>query len=285
MQDPSPFAPGDQPESGLRRRSHLRCCQSTYALMPGRSSGTFSTGYARTSNVRRSKSPVARVARQLAYSPLVAISLTSTVMRRSPSAGIRTSKRSPSFSVLTRSSRRSKWIHTSLRSTNVTSGTPGETQRNVELGEYGAVASGRRRARRLSGRCLSGAGGGRSASRLGCRNFDRRYQFGDYRRQSAEAAGGRAARVLAGGLNLATRHTLFSRHQVRRHPAPGGQPAARYGHSLVRRTEFLRATLAAAGRLATGQSRQSELLRQHATARDAGATDRFRPHQCRRDAL
>ena len=33
--------------------------------------------------MRRSKSPVARVARQLAYSPLVAISLTSTVMRRS----------------------------------------------------------------------------------------------------------------------------------------------------------------------------------------------------------
>src|ERR1700719_1405218 len=76
--------------------------------MPGRSSGTLSTGYARIEKVRRSKSPVARVARQLAYSPLVAISLTSTVTRRSASAGMHTSKRSPSFSVLTRSSRRSK---------------------------------------------------------------------------------------------------------------------------------------------------------------------------------
>src|SRR4029077_6941527 len=64
---------------------------------------------------------------QLAYSPLVAISLTSTVMRRSASAGMRTSKRSPTFSVRNTSSRRSKWIHMSLRSIKVISGTPGET--------------------------------------------------------------------------------------------------------------------------------------------------------------
>src|SRR5262249_29094064 len=95
--------------------------------MPGRTSGTFSNGYARIENVRRSKSPVARVARQLAYSPLVAISLTSTVIRRSASAGIRTAKRAPTLRAVTRASRRSKWTHRSLRSISVTSGTPGET--------------------------------------------------------------------------------------------------------------------------------------------------------------
>src|SRR5262249_25553378 len=124
VQEPAPFAPSDEPESALARQSHRRCRQSIYALMPGRSSGALSTGQARISNVRRSKSPVARVARQLAYSPLVAISLTSTVMRRSSSAGMRTSKRSPSLSVLTKSSRRSKRTHRSLRSISVTSGTP-----------------------------------------------------------------------------------------------------------------------------------------------------------------
>src|SRR5215831_8975280 len=71
--------------------------------MPGRNSGTFSTGYARIEKVRKSKSPVARVARQLAYSPLVAMSVTSAVMRRSLSAGMRT----PTFNVFTKSSRRS----------------------------------------------------------------------------------------------------------------------------------------------------------------------------------
>src|SRR6185295_234488 len=127
VQELAQFARGHQQESGFCPRLHSRARQSRYALMPGRSSGTLSTGYARIEKVRRSKSPVERVARQLAYSPLVAISLTSTVMRRSASAGMRTSKRSPTLIVLTRSSRKSKWTHRSLRSTSVTSGTPGET--------------------------------------------------------------------------------------------------------------------------------------------------------------
>jgi hypothetical protein len=44
VQQPPPFAPGDEPEARLRRRLHRRCRHSIYALMPGRSSGTFSTG-------------------------------------------------------------------------------------------------------------------------------------------------------------------------------------------------------------------------------------------------
>ena len=43
-QQPPPFALGDEPEARLWRRLHRRCCHSIYALMPGRSSGTFSTG-------------------------------------------------------------------------------------------------------------------------------------------------------------------------------------------------------------------------------------------------
>jgi hypothetical protein len=53
---------------------------------------------ARIEKGRRSKSPVERVARQLAYSPLVAISLTSTVTAVG-SASMRTRKRSPTFRV------------------------------------------------------------------------------------------------------------------------------------------------------------------------------------------
>ncbi len=44
VQQPSQFAPGDQQEPGLGRASHSRVRQSRYALMPGRSSGTLSTG-------------------------------------------------------------------------------------------------------------------------------------------------------------------------------------------------------------------------------------------------
>src|SRR5262249_43240339 len=44
MQQPAPLALGDEPEARLRRRLHRRGCHSIYALMPGRSSGTFSTG-------------------------------------------------------------------------------------------------------------------------------------------------------------------------------------------------------------------------------------------------
>jgi hypothetical protein len=44
MQQPTPFALGDEPEARLGRWLHRRCCHSIYALMPGRSSGTFSTG-------------------------------------------------------------------------------------------------------------------------------------------------------------------------------------------------------------------------------------------------
>src|SRR6516225_682496 len=94
--------------------------------MPGRSPATLARGYARIENVRRSKSPVARVARQLAYSPLVAMSLTSTAISRSARAGIRTQKRSPTFNVFIKSSRKSKWTHISFRSMRVTKGTPGE---------------------------------------------------------------------------------------------------------------------------------------------------------------
>ena len=44
VQQPPPFAPGDQQEPGFGRRPHRRCRHSMYALMPGRSSGTLSTG-------------------------------------------------------------------------------------------------------------------------------------------------------------------------------------------------------------------------------------------------
>ena len=52
-----------------------------------------------------------------------------------------------------------------------------------------AAAAGRRRARLLPGRRLSGAGRGRSASRLGRRHLDRRHQRGADRRQPAGARG------------------------------------------------------------------------------------------------
>ena len=44
VQQPAQLAPGDEAESGLGPRPHGCCCQSMYALMPGRSSGTCSTG-------------------------------------------------------------------------------------------------------------------------------------------------------------------------------------------------------------------------------------------------
>jgi hypothetical protein len=94
---------------------------------------------------------------------------------------------------------------------------------------------------------------GRSPSRLGSRNLDWRYQFGDHRRQSAEASRRCVARILAHGLYFTTRHTLFSACQVRRHPAPAGQSNARHEHPLIWRAEFLCAAHATAD-VAAGQS-------------------------------
>ena len=65
---------GESPELPARDRGHAahRCAlvgQCTSALIPGRSAGSGWTGRARTSNVRTSKPPASRVARQVAKAP------------------------------------------------------------------------------------------------------------------------------------------------------------------------------------------------------------------------
>jgi hypothetical protein len=93
-------------------------------LMPGRRPSRGVIGSARTSKVRRSKSPVARVARQVANWPWALITVTRSGICASCIAGTVTVNSSPTLSPARRSSRRLKVNQTSSRSTIENSGAP-----------------------------------------------------------------------------------------------------------------------------------------------------------------
>ena len=138
-----------------------------------------------------------------------------------------------------------------------------------------ARPAGRRRARLLSGRRLSGAVPPRFRAGMGCRHFDRRHQRRDHRRQSAREAGRAAQGILGDGFVAGA---LESRHQGRPR-ALAVQRDQRRADRHLRRARLLHAALSAGAAVAAGQPAIAELLRHRAAAQDAGAAGRFRPHQ------
>ena len=129
----------------------------------------------------------------------------------------------------------------------------------TEFRTHRPPAAGRRRARRLSGRRLPGAGRGRSASRLGRRHLDRRHQFRPHRRQSAGAARRAPARILGERDPLAARPlgmpTLSSLEIKNDMVRTDGQPGARPGRPVVRRAGLLQAAHPAADLVSRRQPR------------------------------
>ena len=145
------------------------------------------------------------------------------------------------------------------------------------------LAAGRRCARRLSGRRLSGALRSEPPSALGRRNLHRRHQFGPDRRQPAGTPGRTPPAILGDRHRTAVR---LCRCPVQgRHPEQPGAPVHQSGRRLERpavgSAELLQAAHSAADLHAGQQSRELELLRRLAAQDAARPAGRLRPARIR----
>ena len=152
---------------------------------------------------------------------------------------------------------------------------PGPSHGRPPKARARAGPAGRRRARLLSGRRLSGAVPRRFRAGMGRRHLDRRHQRGDHRRQRAEKRVDAAEGILGDGLGAGAlesdRQGRPRAHRVQRNQ--------RRPDRDLRRARLLHAALSAGAAVAAGQPAIAELLRHRAAAQDAGAAGRFRPHQ------
>ena len=143
------------------------------------------------------------------------------------------------------------------------------------LRPYCACPAGRRRARRLSGRCLSGDARGRGRAGLGVGRVHRRDQFGDHRRQSTQAPSAPAAGLLGSD----HRAENLAIHARRRHFPQGAQRAQLLGHQRRRPAGLFLAALSQSVDEPHRRDHGDQLLRQRAAARHAAGAGGFLAHQ------
>ena len=138
-----------------------------------------------------------------------------------------------------------------------------------------AGAAGRRGARRLPGRRLSGAARSGHRAGLGVRGVDRRDQFGDHRRQSA----GAAARAAANLLGAHHRPQGLALHAGWRRLPQGPQPREHVHDDHAGPARLLQASRRQSVVQPRRRQDRDQLLRHQPVARDTARTGRLRSDQ------
>ena len=146
---------------------------------------------------------------------------------------------------------------------------------HARQGAARAGPAGRRRARLLSGRRLSGAVPLGFRTGMGRRHLDRRDQCRDHRRQRSRNARRSPQGILGDGVVPG----VVESGDAGRPRALAVQRDQRRADRHLRRARLLHAAYAAGAAVAARQPAIAELLRHRAAEEDAGAAGRLRPHQ------